>query len=323
MLDLTISTKEDVESKGIDMSLLNSGRGVVKISVEQLFGLTYSGYQPCNYPSTKRDVTIPTPAKRRRECIGVVYVKTQTGKTLTVEITDLMTVLELKLMIEEMEGIPVVQQRIMFASCQACDTRSLKECGILPDATICLLLKLQGGGKTIYYLDSDILDPAYDFDFTEMSETDGEIFKRGGYVYKRPYGWKRIALKVKGKYESDEWLGTCGIRRESSSGEWPVSYHGTKMDSAKCIAKAGYDDQQLQRQLFGKGHYSSPNIEIAEKYATLFQFEGVNYKMILQNRVNPESTIMIPKEKTHDIDEYWVTKKAIDLRPYGICIKRI
>ena len=55
-------------------------------------------------------------------------------------------------------------------------------------------------------LNNNVLDPAYDFDYSSLTE-DGKEYKRGDYKYYRPYGWKRIALKVKGKYEDDVWLG--------------------------------------------------------------------------------------------------------------------
>ena len=40
---------------------------------------------------------------------------------------------------------------------------------------------------------------------------------RGNEIYNRPRGWKRIALKVNGKYVDDDWLGSS-----NSEGEWPV-----------------------------------------------------------------------------------------------------
>ena len=44
-------------------------------------------------------------------------------------------------------------------------------------------------------LDPEDLDHRYDYDFTKLKDT-GKVFKRGEETYNRPYGWKRIALKV-------------------------------------------------------------------------------------------------------------------------------
>ena len=87
-------------------------------------------------------------------------------------------------------------------------------------------------------LKSNWLDALFDYDFTHMVD-DGTKCMHGGKVYQRPYGWKRIALNVIGKYENDDWLGPQGIRKGSSNKEWPVSYHGTEENSGKCIADEG------------------------------------------------------------------------------------
>jgi len=77
------------------------------------------------------------------------------------------------------------------------------------------------------------------------------------------YGWKRIAIKVVGRYGNDDWLGANGLRTKESSGEWHVAYHGTNMSSAKLILKEGY--KPGLRALFGKGIYTSPSLEMVEK----------------------------------------------------------
>ena len=51
-----------------------------------------------------------------------------------------------------------------------------------------------------------------------------------------------IRLQV-GKYKDDTWLGTTAPTNRTSSveGEWPVSYHGTRLNFAKSIGKDGYE----------------------------------------------------------------------------------
>ena len=66
--------------------------------------------------------------------------------------------------------------------------------------------KLFASGPMPLVLDDNFRDPLFDFDFSDMTD-DGTAFMRGGYCYKRPYGWKRIALKVYGMYEDNIWLG--------------------------------------------------------------------------------------------------------------------
>ena len=99
-----------------------------------------------------------------------------------------------------------------------------------------------GGCKDIpeFRFDCSLMDPGFDFDFTRVNDV-GKTFIRGrNFIYKRPCGWKRTALKVKGRYESDAWLGPAGHRESGDINEWPVSYHGTSKDNSTSIAEVGF-----------------------------------------------------------------------------------
>ncbi len=60
-----------------------------------------------------------------------------------------------------------------------------------------------GGGGDKFYIDDDILDPPYDYDFRDINDENKKFYRRG-LEYKKPCGWKRYALKVKNKYENDK-----------------------------------------------------------------------------------------------------------------------
>uniref|UniRef100_A0A1X7TNL7 Ubiquitin-like domain-containing protein n=2 Tax=Amphimedon queenslandica TaxID=400682 RepID=A0A1X7TNL7_AMPQE len=206
----------------------------------------------------------------------------------------------------------------------------LTNCGIKDGSVIQFIVRLrEGAGPTILVLDEDLLDPNYDYDFTNECDT-GRVYQRGRsqgflgflkheYHYKRPHGWNRIAFKVKGKYPPDDtWLGIPA--------EWPVSYHGTGREGAEGIASRGYDGARLVRDCFGRGFYSTPDVEVAADYASRFDHtDGKRYEVVVQNRVNlnPGHSEIIPKEKTRDKAEYYLTYSSDDLRPYGICIREV
>ena len=123
------------------------------------------------------------------------------------------------------------------------------------------MLKLQGGGIPTFYIDDSLMDSKFDYDFTGKVD-DGTKYYRGGHEYQRPYGWKRYAIKVLGRFESDKWLGEQGIRSRSSDGEWPVSYHGTGESATGSIAQDGYKLSKGKRFRYGKGIYSTPSITV-------------------------------------------------------------
>lgn len=172
----------------------------------------------------------------------------------------------------------------------------------------------------LYYIPDSAYDPQYDYDFSNHYSL-AEKCTRGGYPYKRPSGWNRKAVRVIGKYEDNVWLGKKGWRDESSPGEWWVSYHGTKRENVPGIVANGYDPGKSKRQKYGEGIYSTPDIKVAEYYATEFNYKGKSYKCILQNRVNPKNTETIESDMRKW--DYFVTPDKDDIRPYGICLKEL
>jgi len=83
--------------------------------------------------------------------------------------------------------------------------------------------------------DESRLDPQWDYDFTTVDDGD-TTFMRNNWRYRRPCGWYRFALKVKGLFDngSDAWLGTT-----QDTNVWPVAYHGTTLGRAIDIASSG------------------------------------------------------------------------------------
>jgi len=74
-----------------------------------------------------------------------VKVKTLTGKEVRIDIEPDDTIMHIKRRVEEVEGIPPEQQRMVFTGKQMADNMTMEECNIEAGSTLHLVLALRGG----------------------------------------------------------------------------------------------------------------------------------------------------------------------------------
>ena len=100
--------------------------------------------QPQNNMNTNNDNNNNNNNNNDYNYYGSLYVKTLTGKHICLEVDPTYRIEDVKAKIQDKEGIPVDQQRLIFAGRQLEDGNTLQDYSIQRDSTLHMVLRLRG-----------------------------------------------------------------------------------------------------------------------------------------------------------------------------------